>query len=199
MPDEPPILPPPEGFKRYQVGEIVPGWPGPQGEGGRFNFTKHGCVLTLFYANPRPREIEGLRHSPMRVGLLEAGRHTWFFLYSIPHTTNGWSDASFALGLNPPDLRVYKRENPKEAWTLLTLLVDASTGVLRAARFSTLTPFFCTIMEGLVDKQRAALADFTPTRHREEHEMAYLRWPRPQLMIEDALIWERLGIPFERL
>lgn len=183
----------------YAIGDVVPDWPGPQGEGARFVFTNRGCLLHLHYRRPSPREVYGVRNSPMRVGLVPAGRHTLFLIYDIPQTTNGWSDASFALGLVPPDARPEGRETDKEAWSLITLLTDARTGILHAARLSTMTPFFCTIMEKLVAQQRAALPEFTPAAHDKERRAAYRRWPRPQLMIHDALIWEQVGIPFERL
>jgi len=178
------------------VGQTVPGWKSPVREGGEFNIDSAGVRLKLAYNTPQPFEIKGFRKSPLKIGLVDAGIHTLFFLFHLNDCTDGWADASYALGLVDPDYRAIDRRREKEGWLITAYFFDALNGMVHALRAATMTPRFSTCLDTLVARQRAALPEFTRAKHNAEIAAAHARWQTPSMMVKDAIITEIAGVKF---
>jgi hypothetical protein len=180
------------------VGHPVPGWKGPVKEGGEFNIDRGGARLKLAYATPHRVEIKAFRENPIRIGLVRAGVHTAFLLFDIQGCTDGWCDASYALGLVDPDYRDIDHRSRDKGWLLAGFLIDAVSGIVCGLRMATMTPAFSQLLDDLVAEQRVALPEFTRQRHNAEIAAAHARWPKPKDMAKDALAIETAGISFEK-
>ena len=180
-----------------KLGDVYPGWRGPLPEGTRFEFNSAGPLLLHSYRKPTPREIRGARTGRMRFGLLPAGQHTLFLLYDGENLTGSWGDAPYAYGLVHGDFREVPRAEPGQGLLMLSVLVDADSGVTHALRGTSLTPAFSAELTRLVDAQRAALPGFSAAKHEAEIAEAYQRWPRPEHMVAAATAVEIGGLPFD--
>jgi hypothetical protein len=175
-------------------GQVFPGWSGPRPEGPRLEIDSSGMLLINVFQQPTPREVRGYRTGKARFGLVRGGRHTLFLMYDIEFATRSWSDTPFALGLVAPDRRDLPERGPTEGWFMLTVLVDADTGICHALRGISLTPSFSEVFDRLVAEQRAALPDFTLAAHEAEIKAAYAKWRTGDDMISSALAIERGGL-----
>lgn len=190
-------IPPIPEFEIYMIDQVVPNWSGPQPEGGRVLFSRHGSLLMIYYPEPSAREIAGANNDPLEVGLVPAGQHTLFLIYRCAGLTGCWADASFGYGLVDPEMRLRPEDRTaREGYPLLVMLIDGQSGILRAARAMSLSPAFSAELDRLTALQRDALPAFTPTRHDAERHAAYARWPHPDMMAQDATIIEQAGLPF---
>ena len=178
------------------VGKRLPGWSGPKQEGGQFQIDSDGPTLNLYYNRPVQSEISAFRKGAIQVGLVKAGAHTLFFIFSIDGVTAGFSDCSFALGLVHPDSRNIDIRAPDHGWLCKMLLIDAQTGVVCAMRAATFTPLFSQILDELVLEQRSVLDRFAVQLHEQEIIVAHKRWPFPNDMVRDAIIIEKAGKAF---
>lgn len=179
-----------------KLGEPMPEWRGARPEGVHFGMDQSGLTLTHFYQSPTEREIRGARTGKMRLGLVSAGRHTLMLIYDVERLTSEWSDAPFALGIQPDHLRKLEPREPHQGRLLMSILVDAYHGTVHALRVVSLTPSFCTALEGLLDAQRDALPQFSVQAHADELRAVHAKWPTATAMVPHAVIVERGGLDF---
>ena len=176
-------------------GETMPGWSGPKEEGVRLILDASGLTLLSLYESPTAREIRVARTGKMRVGLLPIGMHTLMLLYDVDLLTNSWSDAPFALGAQGPGNRTLMARERGQGRLLMSIMADATSGMVHALRGLSLTPSFCDVLDDLVEAQRAALPTYTPQAYAAELNAAYARWPTSTAMVPHARIVERVGLP----
>lgn len=139
-------------MSELNVGQIyIPGrtsWP----ELVQYNYTSNGHELVLYYASPSESEILGCRKGGTRFGLVAEGSAI-LLLYKI-EGVGDWSDAPFNWHLIPEDRRqVPPKTMGDERAALQLLLVDAATGILKAARLVTWSPTFTEAIHDAIRRQ----------------------------------------------
>ncbi|MFE2723935.1 hypothetical protein [Kitasatospora sp. NPDC059327] len=148
---------------RYSVGELynpkVTRWPDGRGE---LRLTPAGADFVLFYARPKPHEIQAFTGNA-EFAVINRD-HVMLLLYAFtdPHDSdpkNGlpWSDAPWE----------YHRQVaagtsatlPDDGFPLHLLLVDADTGILRAQRITVPSPEFADVLRQAIVRQNSHPAD----------------------------------------
>jgi hypothetical protein len=154
-------------------------WP----ETAQYQYRSGTHELLLFLESPDAREVDDVARGEARFGLLVHGTAI-FFLYSFGG--GPWSDAPFSIHLVPaaerklPDVL---RSDATRA-VLQVILVDASTGIVRALRLVSLSPEFTLELHSAIVAQAAQPAD--PAAHDRAIEAAYRRFPDTKAMVAAA-------------
>src|SRR6185369_14252571 len=122
-----PTAPPLKVGAPYRAGRRS--WP----ERGQYMLREDGHELALFFASPSGREADVVSRGEVELGMLVRGSAI-FFLYRFGAAGEiDWSDAPFSIHRVPREERV----DPgaiREPRRLNVVLVDASTGLVRALR-----------------------------------------------------------------
>jgi len=167
---------------------VPPGIP----DGVRFLAGAAGLDLLATLDPLSDKDVRAWRRGRLRVGLVPAGRHTLFALYEV-EGFGGWSDAPFSLGAVPPAERALPERQPHQGRLLNVTVVEARSAIVRGLRAVSLSPAFAASLDQLLDRQREALAGWTPAAHQAEIADAYRRWPRTADMVAAAVITEIAG------
>jgi hypothetical protein len=124
-------------------------WP----EGGEYNFRSGGHELLLRFARPAAQEIEDVRRGDCEFALALVG-DILFFLYRFGQVA-GWSDAPYTWHLLPEDQRIPPQppDTGESRALLQVILLDASTGIVRALRGVTLSPAFTRSLHTAIQVQ----------------------------------------------
>jgi len=140
---------------KYEVGTLYhPGKTSFQ-EAGEYNYRSGAHELRLFWASPSAREVHAVQNGQIEVALLVGPPVLWF-LYRIDGGCD-WSDAPYTWHLLPPDQRMPPEPLTGEARMLLNVvLVDATTGLIRALRAATLSPAVSQALHAAIAEQMAA-------------------------------------------
>lgn len=167
----------------YSVGSLYhPGrtsWP----EGPHYNYRSGAHELLLFYARPSKAEIDDIRKGPCEFAVVERGSAV-----ALCYRFGGqpWSDAPYSWHLVPEgqrDLPSADLEADKRA-VLSVLLVDASTGILRAIRQVTWSPEFTRAMHAAIRRQ--AEAPWSEMTYHRDVEALYSICPTSQALVSLA-------------
>lgn len=139
----------------YRVGALyLPGrtsWP----EGTDYSYRSGGHELRLFWRSPSASEVRNVKSGPASFALSIHGP-VIFLLYRFGGMP--WSDQPFTIHLVPEDQRaVPPPTGISEGRALLTtILVDASTGIVRVLRALSWSPAFTAAMHLAIREQDAA-------------------------------------------
>src|SRR5262245_25796369 len=115
-------------------------WP----ERGQYMLRDTGHELALFFASPSGREVDVVSRGEAEVGMLVRGS-VIFILYRFGAAGEvDWSDAPFSFHRIPREERVEVPAAPArgERGRLTVVLIDASTGIVRALRRVSLSAAF---------------------------------------------------------
>lgn len=133
------------GLVAYRVGGP---WPhGIPPLGNRFGFSgPDGASLLFAFRDPTACEIWGARRGRLRLGLLEAGRHTLFLLVHQPEILDGSGDCPFARGKVCPERRWQPRPAPGRpdvpfGYAVMVHMTDQN-GIVWAIRKASVSPRF---------------------------------------------------------
>lgn len=117
-----------------------------------YNYQAGDHTLLLSMKNLHPKEIEAVRETPAEFGLYHENGMI-FLLYRFGEVLP-WSDSAFSWwNVAEEDRRIPPpQENPAERILLKIIMVEATTGVVKAIRVTTFSPEFteklhCAIRE----------------------------------------------------
>lgn len=126
-------------------------WP----EASEYNYAANGHELRLFWPSPSDAETAAVRGGRMDLAIL-VRQPVILLLYRITGAC-GWSDAPYSWHLVPESHRDLPDEpKPDERALLQIVLIDASTGIVRAIRATTLTPHATNALHRAIRAQSAA-------------------------------------------
>jgi hypothetical protein len=161
-------------------------WP----ETNQYNYRAGQHELTIFYNRPTPEEVEAFSRGEAEFALHYEGKII-FFLYKFGGLA--WADANYSwhlVGENerrvPPPAR-----SAEERALLNVLLVDASTGVLKAMRALTLSPRFTRALEHAIREQAAAA--FSPRAHDASLAILYGKYATTNSLLKAASVRSKGG------
>jgi hypothetical protein len=134
-------------------------WP----ETPQYNVRSGHHELVLFLADPTDREVESVRQGPAEFALhVEPPMILLLYRFEpgIP-----WGDAPFSIHRVPEAERELPASllTPEARALLHVLLVDASTGLLRAIRAVSLSAQFSAALHGAIRAQ--AIAEWDPAKY----------------------------------
>lgn len=124
-------------------------------EAVEYNYQAGDHTLILSMKNVHPKEIEAVRSMEAEFGLYcENG--VIFLLYRFGDALP-WSDSAFSWwNVAEEDRRIPQtRKNPAERILLKIILLEASTGIVKAIRVTTLSPEFTERLHRAIREQAA--------------------------------------------
>jgi hypothetical protein len=160
-------------FKAYAVGEYVCS---PRQEGVTFEFLPDGAILLIAYNSPTSKEISTVKSGLYEFKISEV--NNIMFLLSRFGTLN-WMDSPFCAFYAQYDLHKLKIENENEGIALHVLLVDASTGKLKAQRIIGLQHDFS---ENLISASLRQLAPASRSDYNNALQQVYLKYDTMDLV-----------------
>ena len=185
------------GFMMLAVGYPVP-------EVFRSHIPPHGgCTVALAndeffivsaFPDLREKEAAALQSKPMEIGMLPFGDA---LIFTLGVDGYGDFDMPYDHTLVPPDRRWPGDRLPENGASVTVLGVDSRTKILRALRYVTVTPEFCSVLDAEVAKINARVTapdwDFFGAVGR-----AYQIWPTSQHIARSATYRETAGMKFRK-
>lgn len=174
----------------YVVGQLYlagrTSWP----ERTEYNYRGNDHELRIFLASPTAGEIEGISGAPAEFALAVEGS-ALFLLSQFGDGTPGlgmpWSDTPYSWWLVLAHERQLPNPEPgsEERILLHVLLIDATTGILKAMRALTFSPEFSRALINTIRRQ--ARTSFDKVSHDNDINLAYHRYPSTQDMVDAAI------------
>lgn len=143
--------------------------------------------LVLFFPDPSQREIDAVRAGRAEFAML-VRRPVLFFIYRFAAGAIPWSDAPTTIHLVPEHERGLP-EQPKTEYqrALLTvILVDATNGITRAVRATSLGPSFSEALFAATVAQAAE--PWEPDAYNHAQQAAYAEFPTADAMAMAAVV-----------
>lgn len=167
----------------YRVGQryhLARGtWP----EGAQYNYRQGQHELLLFFKWPTAREIEAVRVRDAEFGVY-AHEDLVVLLYQFGSGVR-WSDAPYSWHLVPAEQRNLPPVPDEEERAFLhVILVDASTGVIRAMRAVTFSPAFTRVLHAAIRDQAAR--PFDAARYDQALKRLYRQYPTTETLLAAA-------------
>jgi len=159
----------------YEVGELYSrtrtNWP----EAVDYNYREGTHEIRIFLPSPSAGEVAGIQSGKCEFGLFLSSP-VIFLLYTIAGAVR-WSDAPFSWWLVPDHERHMPNPEPAEQERALVqiVLVDASTGIIKAMRAVTWSPEFTAAIHKAIRDQ--ASRPFDRTEHDRIIEATYGMFP----------------------
>jgi len=156
-------------------------WP----QTGEYNYIGGEHQLRLFWDSPTAQEVREVRRGVAQFAFVHQNQ-VIFFLYRFGMMP--WADAPFSIHLVPASYRQLPPPSigPDARALLRIILVDASTGIVKAARLMTFSPDFSGALEAAIRKQAEAPwpgdADYDI-----QIQAVYRRYPTPRSMLDAAV------------
>jgi hypothetical protein len=169
-----------------QVGEVWSPRHNRYAEGAQYLYCKGAHALTLFWAAPTPREMEGFHVRPAEFGLYTHGPAA-FLLYKIQDVCE-WSDLAFNVHLVPAAERELPVETPGDRARLRMTLVDASDGIIRAKRLLSLDKVMTQALRHVMEAQ--ARSPFQRFLYDTAVQETYARFPDTDALAHAAEFME---------
>jgi len=139
-----------------------------------------GHELALFFASPSGREADVVSRGDVELGVLVRGS-VIFFLYRFGAAGEiDWTDAPFSIHRVPKEERVDPAAIVDDQRKLHVVLVDASTGLVRALRRISLSPAFSSALHTALVAQ--ARAPYDPAAYSADMNAAYDRFAHSRQM-----------------
>jgi hypothetical protein len=162
-------------------------------DGWRVSITGNAPIqLTGRFTNPTRQELDCVNEKPLRVGLVDAGAHTFFWLVGSELI---WADMPYAIGILPRDEWPLLKATTKLGYAVTFVVVDQNN-IVRCLRVFTVSPKFSLRLDGLLAKLMRNVANFTPARHLAEIQTMYARHSNTLSMFGEAILQETAGMPF---
>lgn len=155
-------------------------------EGARYAYRQGAHDLVLFWKDPTPAEVAGVRDQPIEVGLYSNGP-VGFLLYKIKDVCE-WSDVAFNVHLVDAAERELPTEPTGERGRLRVTLVDADTGIIKAKRLVSLEKISTQALRHSMQEQ--AERPFVRTLYDIAIQETYARFADTDAMAEAAEITE---------
>ena len=168
----------------YQIGQLYSpartDWP----EVVDYNYREGTHEIRIFLPNPSPGEIAGIQSGKCEFALYLSGS-VIFLLYTIAGAVR-WSDAPFSWWLVPDHERQMPNPEPTDVERALVqiVLVDASTGVIKAMRAITWSPEFTAAIHKAIREQ--ASRPFDRAEHDRIIAATYRKFPDSADMLNVA-------------
>jgi hypothetical protein len=141
--------------------------------------------LRIFLAGPTPREVEVIRSGPVEFGMFAEPQGlvlvTWFGRSTSFDTPYQWHRVGLADRVPPPPV---EETSPELRALVAIILVDASTGIVRALRAVTFSPEFTRAIHCAIAEQAAAPFDAP----------AHDRWADRLLRFTTDQLWDRTTV-----
>jgi len=156
-------------------------------ERGQYMLRDDGHELALFFASPSGREVDIMSRGEAEFGLLVRGS-VMFFLYRFGSGGEiDWSDVPFSIHRVPKEERASmpKAAAPGERGRLNVVLIDASSGLVRALRRVSLSAAFTSQLHDAIRAQAASPYD--PAVYSGDLSAAYDRFAHSRQMAARAL------------
>lgn len=116
-----------------------------------YNYTTNGHELRLFWNQMAKQEIMEVKKGRAEFALFIDQRVMWL---CFKFGTMPWSDQPFNIQLVPQDIRALPQElEANQRASLVILLVDADTGILKAIRSLTFSPAFSVALHKAISEQ----------------------------------------------
>ncbi len=154
--------------------------------GARYVYANGAHQLTLFWSEPSPAEIAGLRDRPVAAGLFINGPAA-FLLYQIEDVCE-WSDVAFNIQLLPAAERAVPDEAPGDRARLVVTLVDAADGIVQGRRLVSLDKVMTQALRHVMVGQ--IKAGFVHTLYDIAVQETYARFPDTDAMVQAAEVVE---------
>jgi len=133
----------------FEVGKLYKEGVTSYQEGTKFDFTKSGAILELFFERPSEKEIEDVKAGRFEMGFYEK-EDLIFMLFKFG---NGpYMDAPYSVHLSEPF--EFMKIEPGFGFGLTILLIDSSTGILKAVRYVSLSTDFSQRFKLAVERQK---------------------------------------------
>jgi hypothetical protein len=154
----------------YRVGDLYVDnrthWP----ECAQYNYRGGEHELILFFDRPTPEEVKTVSKARAEFALF-VERSLIVMMYRFGQEVP-WSDAPYSIHLVPREERVVPPVSLPTEWALLhIILVDASSGVIRAMRVLSMPPEFTQALHRAIQEQ--AEMPFTRAKYNGELEQLF--------------------------
>lgn len=166
-------------------------WP----EGSEYNYIGGCHSLGLFVARPTPKEILGVQRAPMEFALTVEG-DVIFLLWKIQGAFP-WCDAPYSWHKVPLEHRTLPATLPpgmeKRRYEILQIvLIDATTGILKAMRAVVLPPQLMAALNAAITAQ--SQRPFDRADYDLQEAELYRKYPTPKALLDRAQIHCRVGV-----
>jgi hypothetical protein len=143
----------------------------------QYNYHSGTHELALFYNRPTSNEIKDVRRGPAEFALYVDGM--LIVLLFRFGKTGLWSDAPYSIHLVPSEIRTIPQS--METWSnaLQIVLVDASTGIIKALRLISMPDDFAEALNSAIVKQ--STIQFTRARYNGALEDLFRRFSSEEL------------------
>jgi hypothetical protein len=133
--------------------------------------------LAFVFSWPRPSESEiaAMRQGGVELGVVSATPSTGFFMCSVEGLSQDWCDLPFCLGIEAPEGRRLAPPDVHGELPLTLVLVDASTGIVRAWRAVRGPSAWSKEVVDMLAAQAEGSCD--RATYERDVRAAYLRWP----------------------
>lgn len=135
-------------MQKLEVGQLLQEGKTKYQEGVIFDFQQAGPLLYLFFNSPTETEIESIKKGEFEIGFYQKDEVIFIMakFEGMP-----WMDAPYSVHLSTPF--AFEDIQEGQGFGLTTLLVDASTGILKAIRYSGLSTRFSQKLRGAIEAQ----------------------------------------------
>lgn len=136
------------GLKKLEVGSKYPGVI-PQTEGGYFDMTDCGGSLTIFFKNPKVKEIEEIKKGDIKIALTVKDGCTFFL---IKFGEMAWMDMPYDARLSK-NLTELQKLSPTQGYALHITLVDMNNREVKVLRLIGLPNRFSNALKTLIHER----------------------------------------------
>lgn len=136
-------------MRSFEVGKLLEEGITRYNEGVKFDFQQSGPVLLLFFNRPTEKEVESIKKGKLEIGFYVKDE-VIFMLFKFQSLE--WMDAPYSVHLSNPF--TFDDIEPGQGFGLTIFLVDASTGILRALRYSGLSTDFSFKLQDAILNQK---------------------------------------------
>jgi hypothetical protein len=157
-------------YHAIRVGEPFPGGFSVMQDGAHYNFNRAGHSLLLAFHSPSSDEVQAVKSGVRKRFAFAVEQGVIFFLAKFGD--QNWMDTPFTIHLVPEDYRELPPETDgtTEHALLLTVMVEARTGIVQAMNACTFTPAFTRRLHAAIRAQAER-----PWRGRAAHDSAIAR------------------------
>lgn len=135
-------------MRKLEIGQLLEEGKTKYQEGVVFDFQHGSPLLYLFFNRPTIKEIEAVKSGKFEVGFYVKDE-VIFILAKFEGMP--WMDAPYSVHLSRPF--VLQDIHERQGFGLTILLVDASTGILKAIRYSGLSTEFSRKFRDAIERQ----------------------------------------------
>jgi hypothetical protein len=173
-------------MKTRNVGEIYSSRHTAYSEATQYCYYNGIHDLTLFWARPTLKEINGFTGQPVELALY-VEQSVLFLLYRIADTCE-WSDVAYNIHQLRAEEQVVPAEAPGSRANIQMTLVNADTGIILARRRLSIGPAMTQALRHTLQEQKQA--PISRSEYEAQVKQAYARYPDTDAMLKDAWMVE---------